>query len=287
MIHQISVILVSAIVIFINNFISIIIIGYNSNKPLGYQTLFDKLIERLLIMNAIIPYLKSIIHYCCAFSITFDYWIAFLICCINNYCVSLLIAWFFAVIVFKNFYIFHPSLVDFEMSDQKIVQKIQYFIFISITIFSGIDYTFITDMKNMMLYKLLTGKETSSDSGGVTKLNQIFVFFLIMAFTYTQIRIKKEGINLENNRDNKDFKKNLKLAGIFVLVALIMRILVFNVVEVSDSTKVLYGSFLMMVICHVLPLFIFIVRSSDGMKGGIKVSAMKFFSRIFYFYQCM
>ena len=258
MIYQSSVAIVSLIVIFINNFVMIIIIRYNRSKPLGYQTMFDKSMARLLLMNAIIPYLKFISHYCCIFFITFDDWTASLFCYINNYCVNILIAWFLVVIVF--------NLVDFEISDQKITQKNQFFNIISITIFSGIDYTFITDIKNLILYQLLTGMEFSQDLEAFPKLNRICGFLLLMTFIYTQIRIKKEQMNSEDKMENKEFKKNLKCVGIFVLLALIMQILVINIIGISNSAKVLYGSFLMVAIIHVLPLFIFIMRSSNGMK---------------------
>ena len=261
MIINILSILCLSILIAINNFATYIIITYYNKKPLGNQTLFDKMISRTAFLASIEIYNISILVYCSANLGNFTPSVTAVIIYASNYFSNIVAFWLNSVIVFKYLCIFHPNLVEFEKSDNEIVMSFQILVAFIISILSAIDYGFFSKIEETSAYQLLSGIQSEQYKKGQPKLTTILFITYFSMFIFTHYKIEKRGWGL-----NIDSKYILRISSFLLLLfvpATLFIVLKMNM-DASHQTFIIGVTAIIMFL--VIPQLLFTWKSNNEMK---------------------
>ena len=286
MILELLTITIYGVLLLINNFLSIIIIKHNNKKALGFQTLFDRLINKTLIAALILSYEFSTISYIQIFPVPLSPIYSKIIFYINNFLHNHIIIWVISIISFKYLAIFHPSWVDFESEDRIIARNFQVTNLTVLAVLYSFEQIFFSNVaEETTVYNLLSGNTSESGKkGGLTGLSKFLLMTLISVFCYTQFKIERKFSRQVNDLvvqelDNSYInKKVLRICLVLSVLIVSFNIYTVPIIVFSNEFILLVTGVMLFVLHMILPHLLFIWKSSETLK----TSFMKSLRRILY-----
>ena len=254
-------ILILSLLIAINNIATYIIITYYNKKPLGNQTLFDKMISKTVLFASIEIYNISVLVYLSSNWANFTPFIAAVMVYVSNYFSNILGFWLNSVMVFKYLCIFHPILVDFEKSDDEIMMLFQVLVVFIISVLSAIDYGFFTKIEDTSPYQLLSGIQSDENKKGQPKLTTFLIIAYVLMFVFTHYKIEKRGWGLNN-----DTKYILRISSFLTLLFVPATFYIVLNLNIGASLQTFIVGVSMIIMLLVIPQLLFIRKSNIEMK---------------------
>ena len=135
---------------------TLIILVYFRQKPVGMQTLFDKLVSSFLFNGSVLMITLSTVAYLSTFPLPLNKWQASMLYYINNFFFNSYFLWFLTIGCFQYVCIFCPTFVEFEKSDKEIAQNIRLFNSIFLLLISIVENGVIVNVENVTVFQSLT-----------------------------------------------------------------------------------------------------------------------------------
>ena len=252
---------------------SIVIIKYINSKPTGLQTLLDKftikLCYSLMLFELALTFQSSSF-----FMTSFQPRVAQLLFYWQSFVCNYYYAWYIALILVKYLSVFHPNLVEFELTDSEVANRTNMAIIVLLCSVIGIEQGIISDYRDFTLYQSLSCE--FSDDGekgiGMTKLTVILQILEIFFAIFTYSRIQRHFANVTEKQDTQDENetkneiKIVRIAVVLIIILIPLCMFIFTKIDLSSC----YNSGLLGVVIiflyAVLPPVLYIHRSNDQMK---------------------
>ena len=252
--------------VIINNMSCCLIKSHIANKPLGYETLFDKFLVKLLNADVVFSYTLSILVYYSICPQPLTPTAASVIYYIHNYVHDYVLCWFIVLVIFKYLCIFHPTNVEFDLSDDQVIKNVQITILAILTPLVFIDNLFISKIENIPSYQLMTLETSETGGKGLSKVSLYLNAILLISFLYTNYQIE---FKLPNTFDKNERSKSVSTArwiSVIALVTILFTIIGLIYIDISDDAQIFFTGVLIVLLHCVFPPIIFIWRSKRSLK---------------------
>ena len=256
---------------------SILINKYINSKPIGFQTLLDKLTIKLLNSMILFVFVVAFQSSLALFFVSFPPRVAQILFYGQSFVCNYYYAWYVAVICIKYLSIFHSSLVEFELTDSQVSNRINIFIICIICFLIGIEQGTVSDYQDFTVYQLMSGQFSNDGKKGtgMTKVTLILQVLDISFAIFTYSRIEKhfhKDLMSQENQCQNETKNEIKIARIaFVLTIMFIPfcLFLFTKIDLSNNYSSSLTGTIVTFLYAVLPPLLYIHRSNDQMKDFV------------------
>ena len=289
--EQLQIIIPFSLMFSVNITACCLIGSYIKKKPTGLQTLLDKLIFILIIVDVIFCIDIFAMTYFLIFLVPFATLTAKIIFYTQSFIFNFFLCWFIIVIVVKYLCIFHPDVLETGYTDQELVEKISIYAILILASVFGIEHAFLVEIEYFSIYQVLSSHIPEDGKQGMTKVSLFLHFLSIASITFTQFQIERKrlktlhsGMNIpeiiagnagniaEDQVENADLKclgskKSIcfiRLVTILTIAISICSIIIIFDLDFSSSNLklLLHGSIIMMLYCIIPPL-LYIIKTEN------------------------
>ena len=262
---KIIVLIATSIVLFMNNISCLLIISYQRNKPLGLQTLLDRLIIKLFIISMIFTYIYSFLLFSLYFIIPFPAFIAQFLFYFQSFSFDYYLTWYFAVICIQFLSISFPSLIELNITDCEFVKKLNFIIIMLLVFLMGLESTFST-VHEFKIYMVLSGNILDSEPKKMTKVALYLQILDIFAAIFIFCVIKKKSAfqNGNNHQSLENHHHLIRLITFLVCTFLLFTLYTMTTFDVNNASGT--KAVVIVFAYGVIPPLLYINRSNEQLK---------------------
>ena len=255
---------IAIIVIFIiiNHFLCGIIITYIQKKPMGCQTLLDRLTIGLMIVNIVKIYSLSFMLYFTTFPLPFSPYYAQFIYFSLNFLHNTFLAWFLVFFAFKYLSIFHSHMIEFEYSDYEVGRNVSILVSISMLLLTVLEHFSGLEIEQTSMYQMITDTNQDGNEQDMPKVTKILIFCIILEVSFVQFMIERKGLNTIEDLE----RPNKLLARITALALILACLFIFSALsffDISEKIVKFVTTIIVEFLYCIMPPFLFVWRSNQ------------------------